>query len=335
MLLRSLIMHGSRPVIRVKILAHFEACRPDTIFYAGTVGLSGAVLTEPAAPAHQLLFAWLVPTLAWVASLYGGDYFDRELDALTKPHRPIPSGRITATTARNLMIGLIGTSGLIAVLVNPLTVLLAAPATVFGIAYASFLKGKGLWGNVSRGLPTALTVLFGSMTVRDLPAVELVPLALMFWVHDSGSNLLGALCDRDGDRRGGYLTYPVRRGDEATVRGLIRFYGGWVAIALAWPVLFGGVAGTGIDPLTYYPVLFLIAALGAVSLSSVARAPRPIARAVGLRAHEIVVAERILLGTFLIAAAGRVDLAVLVGLPSMVLTLLARQLMRRRYEPVG
>ncbi|CAM3874309.1 UbiA family prenyltransferase [Kibdelosporangium persicum] len=320
-------MHGT-PAIRVTVLAHLEACRPDTIFYAGTVGLSGAILADPDAPGHLLFFAWLVPTLAWIASLYGGDYFDRELDALTKPHRPIPSGRISAKTAKNLMIGLIGTSGLVAVLVNPLTVLLAVAAAVFGIAYASKLKGKGLWGNISRGLPTALTVLYGSMTVQPLPAWELVPLALMFWIHDSGSNLLGALCDRDGDRRGGYLTYPVQRGDEATVRGLKMFFLGWVAIAALWPVL-----GYGIDVPIYYAALLVVVALGGMSLSSVVRAPRPIPRAVGLRAHEIVVAERIVLGTFLIAAAGRTELALLVGVPSLALTLIARHLMRRRYEP--
>ncbi|MGW5049949.1 UbiA family prenyltransferase [Actinokineospora sp. NPDC004072] len=315
--------------IRVRFLAHLEACRPDTVFYAGTVGLSGAVLTDPDAPARLLLIAWLVPTLAWLASLYGGDYFDRELDALTKPHRPVPSGRIAATTARNLMIGLIGVAGLIAVLVNPLTALLAVPATAFGIAYARWLKGRGLWGNVSRGLPTALALLFGSMAVQPLPAVGLVPLALVFWVHDSGSNLLGALCDRDGDRLGGYLTYPVQRGDAATVRGLAGFYAGWVAIAAVWPIPFG----EGIDLRIYYPALLLAAVLGAVSLAGVARAPRPIARPVGLRAHEIVVAERIVLGTFLIAAAGDAGLALAVGVPSLALTLAARHAMRRRYEP--
>lgn len=321
-------MHEAAP-IRVKILAHVEACRPDTIFYAGTVALSGAILTNPHADARSLFLAWLVPTLAWIASLYGGDYFDRELDALTKPHRPIPSGRINALTARNLMIALIAAGALLAVLVNPLTPLLAVPATVFGIAYARWLKGKGLWGNVSRGLPTALALLYGSMTVQSLPAPALIPLALMFWVHDSGSNLLGALCDRDGDRRGGYLTYPVLRGDEATVRGLTGFYFGWVVLALIWPVWSGG----GIDFVVYYGVILAAIALGWISLSMVMRSPRPIPRAVGLRAHEIVVIERIILGTFLIAAAGRMELAVLVGVPSMALTVLARRLMRRRYEP--
>ncbi|WP_409180334.1 UbiA family prenyltransferase [Amycolatopsis sp. VS8301801F10] len=316
--------------LKVRLLAHVEACRPDTVFYAGAIGLSGAILTRPDAGFSVLFPAWFVPTLAWIASLYGGDYFDRELDGLTKPHRPIPSGRIQPGTARNAMVFLIGAGALFAVLVNPLTALLSIPAAVFGIAYARWLKGKGLWGNASRGLPSALTVLYGSMTAQPLPVPQLVVLSLMFWVHDSGSNLLGALCDRDGDRRGGYLTYPVQRGDEATVRGLAGFYAGWVALALAAPP----VLGDRVDPVAYYAPLSVAIALGWVSLRGVLRAPRPIARAIGVRAHEIVVAERIVLGTFLIAAAGRPGLALAVGTPSLLLTVLARRLMRRRYEPV-
>ena len=313
-----------------RVVVHAEACRPDTLFYAGTVGLSGAVLTDVDAPPRLLLLAWLVPTLAWIASIYGGDYFDRDLDRLTKPHRPIPSGRLGAGTARAIMVAGIGSGGLVAVLVNPFTAGLAAVACVFGIAYASVLKGRGLWGNVARGLPTALTLLWGSMVVQPLPEPRLVPLAVAFWLHDSGSNLLGALADRDGDRRGGYRTYPVRRGDEATVRGLINFLVSWVAVAALWPLVFG----TGISVPVYYAGIAVAALANVVSVALVARAPQPIPRAVCLRAHEIVVAERIVLGTFLPAAAGRLDVALLVGGPSLAATLVGRGLMRRRYEPV-
>ncbi|CRK61972.1 (S)-2,3-di-O-geranylgeranylglyceryl phosphate synthase [Alloactinosynnema sp. L-07] len=313
-----------------RIQAHAEACRPDTLFYAGTVGLSGAVLTDVDAPPRLLLLAWLVPTLAWIASIYGGDYFDRDLDRLTKPHRPIPSGRVRAETARAVMVGGIGAGGLIAVLVNPLTAGLAGVACAFGIAYASVLKGRGLWGNVVRGLPTALTLLWGSMVVQPLPEPRLLPLAVVFWLHDSGSNLLGALGDRDGDRRGGCRTYPVRQGDQATVRGLVNFLVSWVALGALWPLVLGG----GISLPVYYAGLAVVALANWMSVALVARAPRPIPRAVCLRAHEIVVAARIVLGTFLLAAAGRPDVALLVGGTSLVVTLVARALMRRRYEPV-
>jgi 4-hydroxybenzoate polyprenyltransferase/geranylgeranylglycerol-phosphate geranylgeranyltransferase len=322
------LMNGATN-FRARFLTHIEACRPDTMFYAGLVGMTGAVLTRPDTELYLLFLAWLVPTLAWTASIYGGDYFDRELDAQTKPHRPIPSGRLRAETAKWLMISLIGAGAVIALITNPLTIFIATIAAIFGIAYARWLKGRGLWGNIARGLPTASALFFGSMTVQPFPAVELVPLALMFWIHDSGSNLLGALCDRDGDRRGGYLTYPVRRGDDATVRALIGFYTGWVTLVLLWPLAFSNV----VNVFVYYAGALPAAVLGGISLASVVRAKRPISRAVGLRAHEIVVIERIVLGSFLIAASGHLVLTIAVAGPSLVLTVLARRLMRPRYEP--
>ncbi|MEO6084600.1 MAG: UbiA family prenyltransferase, partial [Umezawaea sp.] len=303
----------------VKLAAHIEACRPDTLFHAGLAALGGALLSRPDTPLHLLFLAWLVPTLAWIASLYGGDYFDRELDALTKPHRPVPSGRISAKTARNTMIGLIGIAGTIAVVVNPATLLLAAAATVFGIAYARYLKGHGLWGNTARGLPTALTVFWGALAVQAVPGPALVPLALMFWVHDSGSNLLGALCDRDGDRLGGYWTYPAQRGDAATVRALTAFTAGWLALAVIWPLV---RPVTGAEAWAYAAVLAVAAALAVVSLSRVRRAPRPIPRAAAVWAHEIIVIERLVLGASVVAAAGRYDLALAVALPSVLVTVL-------------
>lgn len=313
--------------IRIRFLAHLEACRPDTVFYSGLVGLTGAVLTDPDAGFPLLFSAWLVPTLAWIASLYGGDYFDRELDTQAKPQRPIQSGRMRAETAKNLMIAYIGTDAVIAVIVNPRTIALALVAAIFGIAYARYLKGHGLWGNISRGLQTAAALLFGSMTVQPSPLPELVPLALMFWIHDSGSNLLGALCDRDGNRLGGYFTFPVRRGDEATMRALTWFYGLWIGILARWPLVFT------VQPAIYCTGVLACAALGGISLLSVRLAPRPIPRAVGLKAHEIVVAERIILASFLMASIGRLTLALLVAYPSLALTVIARKLMRRRYEP--
>jgi len=76
-----------------------ETWRPYTLFYPGLVGLSGAGLASDHVSALRLLGSWLVPTLGWIAGLYGGDYFDRTLDAAAKPHRPIPSGRISPRTA--------------------------------------------------------------------------------------------------------------------------------------------------------------------------------------------------------------------------------------------
>ncbi|MFH5245516.1 UbiA family prenyltransferase [Antrihabitans spumae] len=301
-------------------------CRPDTVFYAGLVGISGAVTGGDASPT-QLGLAWLVPTLAWIASLYGGDYFDRDLDALTKPHRPIPSGRVGARTARTVMILLILTGFALTVAVNLRALLLAGAAAVLGIGYARVFKGRGLSGNIIRGAPTALAFLFGAMVVQPFPAPELAIMAAALWIHDSGSNLLGALGDRDGDRSGGYATYPVARGDDAALTALVRFFIAWVTLV--------ALASVVIDSYRvpcFYLTLLVAVILGAVSLVMVVRAPKPVPRMVCLRAHELIVIERLLLPSAAIVAADRFFLFTFVVAPSIGATVLAAFVMRRSYR---
>jgi 4-hydroxybenzoate polyprenyltransferase/geranylgeranylglycerol-phosphate geranylgeranyltransferase len=76
--------------LRTKLLAHLEMMRPYTVFHSGMLGFAAALfLSEGTAPPWRVALSFLVPTLGWVAGLYGGDYFDRELDAIAKPHRPV------------------------------------------------------------------------------------------------------------------------------------------------------------------------------------------------------------------------------------------------------
>lgn len=315
--------------LRTRFGAHIETCRPDTVFYAGLVGLGAAFATDPHAPANKLLLAWAAPTLGWIASLYGGDYFDRQLDALSKPHRPIPSGRLTARTARRVMIVTIAAGFVIATLANPLSVALAVPAAVIGIAYSYRLKGRGIWGNLARGVPTAITVAYGSMAVQTLPDPRLTLVALALFAHDAQSNLLGALCDRDSDRQGGYYTYPATRGDAPTLTVLTILQIYWGIVLVVW-VCSAGTAHQGVSAALYLvPAL----ALNGYSMSIVWRSPRPVPRAFGIRAHEIVVVERLVLAAAVLAWACGPAFAATVVVPALGLTLVARSRMRTKYQP--
>lgn len=314
---------------RTLLAAHVETCRPDTVFYIGLVSLGTAVYSDPAASIGRLSLAWFVPTLGWVASLYGGDYFDRALDAVSKPHRPIPSGRMSATTALVGMILTIVVGLVLGIALNPWTALLVAVATILGISYSALLKGRGISGNLVRGVPTAMAVLFGSMAVRDFPDPTLLPVALVFCVHDAESNLLGALCDRDGDRMGGYHTFPAQRGDAATIGMLWVLFATWNVVGVMWPF----AVGQRIHLTIYLCLVGVAATINATSLMVVSRAPRPIARASGLKAHEVVVLERLFLASALIASAVGLGLACVLLVPALVVTIVARARMRRVYEP--
>ena len=209
--------------------AHVETWRPYTLWYVGLVGLAGAALAD--GPHHPWLLAsaWAAPTAGWLGGHYLGDYFDRELDAGSKPHRPIPSGRLGART--RVWCGCIcfALLALLAVLGGWGTTSAAVLAAFGIVAYSRWCKARGIAGNLVRGALGAIALLYGALTVglsADRGSTVPVLLAAMvaFWSHDAMSNLVGALRDIDGDRAGGYRTLPVRRGAPFAVRTVLALY---------------------------------------------------------------------------------------------------------------
>ena len=310
------------------ILAHLEICRPDTIFYGGLVPVAGALLADPHTSPWRLACVWAAITLGWISSLYGGDYFDRELDALAKPRRPIPSGRMRAGTAFRGMVVTIAAGTVLAVVLNPFNIVLVLVTIVLGVSYARVFKARGLSGNLVRGAPTALAFVVGMMAAGPVLRWELLPFCLVFWLHDSASNLVGALCDVEGDRRGGYRTYPVRHGDSATLHMLYLLNGFWVALAVLYPPLLG----EAVDLAAYYRFLVPSVLLGLFPLLMLSRARRPISRLAALRAHEVIVVERLVLAAAVIAAADE-RIALPLFVPALGLTVVSRAIMRRRDHP--
>lgn len=321
----------TRPAIRpgVRLVAHLEAWRPDLSTYAGLVSLSGALLSAEHVSGWRLVGAWLAPTLGWIAAMYGGDYFDRDLDAVSKPHRPIPSGRMTAREALGGMVTCIALGLIIAVALNPLNLVVVAVTTVLGVSYSRYLKARGIWGNLIRGGVTAMAFIMGALAASPTLPLHVLPIALVFWLHDSGSNVVGAICDQDGDRKGGYRTFPVRHGDGPALGLLIAFDVAWVALALAYPITLGQF-----NLLSYSPFLAGAVAFGLTTVVMLLRAPRPIPRLAALQAHEYLVVGRLVLAAGFIAGARNPWLAVALLVPAAAATLLSSlHMMRRRYEP--
>ncbi len=309
-----------------RIVAHLEMWRPYTLGYIGLVGMSGAVLARPGASSWQLFGAWAAPTLGWLGGLYGADYRDRHLDTIAKTHRPIPSGRVRPGTAVAAMIVCVAAGAAIALSLNWRTLLLVAVAFGGGAAYSVWLKGLGLWGNLVRGALTACAFVYGTMTVAPWPPLRLLLIALVWWPHDSASNLVGTLRDAAGDRLGGCRTLVVQRGERVALRYVYALYGlavglaAWVFMALPSP---GRQAAVGLGATAV--------ALGCVALIMLAGSGRPIAQRTALRAHEVLVVERLMLAGAVIALAKPV-LALVLSAVTAAVTVISQWIMRERYE---
>ncbi|MBW8484297.1 UbiA family prenyltransferase [Actinomadura parmotrematis] len=311
------------------LAAHVETWRPYTMLYIGLVGLAGALLTDGSAGPAALTLAWLVPTLGWIGGHYGGDYFDRELDAGAKPHRPIPSGRLRAGTALAMMIVLVAAGGLLAVWANPWTPLLVAAALAAGIGYSAVLKARGIGGNLVRGSLTAFVVAFGAMMAATWPPLRVLPVALVFLLHDTQSNLVGTLRDVAGDRAAGYETFPVRHGARPALRVVAGMTLAWAAVAAAVPAF---TPASAAGRAACYALLAVSAALAAAAIALLVRSPEPMPPAVALRAHALLVVERTVLACAFVGLAAGPAAALLAAAPAVLVTALLQARMRAHHE---
>jgi len=76
--------------LKDKIFAHIEASRPYTVIWCGLVSLAGACIAFKEFPPLTIaVLVTFIPMMGWTAGLYLTDFFDRKLDLIQKPHRPI------------------------------------------------------------------------------------------------------------------------------------------------------------------------------------------------------------------------------------------------------
>ncbi len=142
------------------------------------------------------------------------DYYDREIDAVNRPDRPIPSKRIGPRTALNYSAILFVAGCILAGLVNQLCLAVAVLNSVLLFFYARNLKATPLAGNLCVAYLTGSTFIFGG-AAYGLPGMEanLVPAGLSFLATMS-REIAKDIEDMEGDRKGGAKTLPILAGEK-------------------------------------------------------------------------------------------------------------------------
>jgi chlorophyll synthase len=147
------------------------------------------------------------------------DWFDRHVDAINEPNRPIPSGRIPGRWGLYIAIGWTGLSLLVATLLGPWGFGAAVIGLALAWAYSAppiRLKRNGWWGNSAvaacyEGLPwfTGAAVMVGGW-----PGWPVVVLATLYSIGAHGIMTLNDFKSVEGDRRMGIASLPVLLGVE-------------------------------------------------------------------------------------------------------------------------
>ncbi|MGV8175199.1 MAG: geranylgeranylglycerol-phosphate geranylgeranyltransferase [Methanothrix sp.] len=191
---------------------YWEILRPFNCLMASVAAIIGLALAGGLQPWATVLI-FLTVFLVTGAGNAVNDYYDREIDAINRPGRPIPSGRIAPEAALRYSLALFLAGCLLAGLVNPVCLGLAAFNSALLFLYARNLKAMPLSGNITVAFLTGSTFLFGGAAagMQGLLANE-IPFLLSFLVSMS-REIAKDIEDMAGDLAGGARTLPILAGE--------------------------------------------------------------------------------------------------------------------------
>ena len=160
----------------------------------------------------------LTGPLVCASSQAVNDWFDREVDAINEPDRPIPSGRIPGHWGLAIAIGWSALCLLAALPLGTFGVGAVAVALLFSWGYSTppfRFKRNGWIGNLSVGITyegLAWITGAGIMLGNQLPPALLLVIAALYSVGAHGIMTLNDFKAMDGDRRMGIRSLPVQLG---------------------------------------------------------------------------------------------------------------------------
>lgn len=184
------------------------------------------------------------------------DYFDRDIDAINAPERPIPRGAVSPRGVLAFSAALFAAAVALAVTLPVIALAIAAVNLVALVAYTSVFKGLPGAGNAVVAYLGGSTFLFGAAAVGNpLDGVVLFALAAL---STFTREVVKDVEDVEGDREEGLNTLPIAVGERTAL---------WVGVACL-------VVAVVASPLPYLrgtfgvPYLVLVVPADAVMLAA-------------------------------------------------------------------
>jgi len=197
------------------ILATIEISRPHNMIAAGGCVVAGYLLSGGTSIAGIALPFVLTALVTGFGNLIN-DYYDRDIDRVNKPSRPLPSGRLTSAYVMRLYLA---GSALITILIAALLPIAMAALLILWetllFYYARRGKRIALMGNLIIAAIASSAFLGGSIPTGNFQATVFP--ALLAFLLVLGRELVKGAEDIRGDNAAGASTIAVRYGEEQAV----------------------------------------------------------------------------------------------------------------------
>jgi geranylgeranylglycerol-phosphate geranylgeranyltransferase len=214
-----------------------ELTRPGNTLAAGVLTFIGAFVAGGLTAPTSTAFAVLATGFATGGGNAINDYFDREIDAINRPDRPLPRGAVTARAALAFSLALFAAAVGLTLLLPPIAIAIAVVNLLALIAYTEVFKGLPGVGNALVAYLTGSTFLYGGAAVGgDLATVSV--LFVLAAAATMAREIVKDVEDVAGDREEGLNTLPIAVG-ERTALGVAAAFVAAAMLASPLPFLRG------------------------------------------------------------------------------------------------
>ena len=199
--------------------------RPVNALMLGLGVLVGVVITgglTSMIPLFYLALAFVTGFTMTGSAMAVNDYYDREIDAVNEPGRPIPSGSVKPGEALALS-AFLSIIGLAAAWVTSLECFgVALFAWLVMMVYSSWGKRTGFPGNLMVSTCIALSFIYGGLLTSNTRSALLF--SLLAFLSNTGREVTKGIVDVEGDRKEGVRTLAVSLGPRIASYAAVFFY---------------------------------------------------------------------------------------------------------------
>jgi len=210
-----------------KLGGYLRLMRPVNCLMMGFAVIVGAALAKPDVLSIfciNLVYGFITGFMLTAASMAINDYYDREIDAINEPNRPIPSGLIKPREALAFAFVLTAIGFAAAYLTGMNCFVIAVIAWLIFVTYTTVGKRSGLPGNFLVSICISIPLIYGSYAVAGTIERNVLIFASMVFLANAGREITKGIVDVQGDKMQSIETLAVLYGEKTAAVIAASFY---------------------------------------------------------------------------------------------------------------
>jgi geranylgeranylglycerol-phosphate geranylgeranyltransferase len=214
-------------MIMGKLLGYLRLMRPINCVMMGFAVIVGAALAGLNSLSNlwlNLVHGFVTGFMLTAASMTINDYYDRQIDAMNEPSRPIPSGLVKPKEALAFALILTVIGFVASYLTNVFSLLTAIIAWIVFVAYTTVGKRTGLPGNFLVSTCVAIPFVYGSIAAVNEIKLNVLIFASIAFLSITGREITKGIVDVKGDKAHNVKTLAVCYGEKTAAVAAAAFY---------------------------------------------------------------------------------------------------------------